>query len=127
MNRIKFIALFMVLLLSLSMVGFQASATAPRYLKLRYQASTHTLKVTIMHFSPATKIHYVYRVEIDKNGAVYQAHLYTSQPRILLFSYTYNVTANPGDTLTVSAYCILWGYISKTKTIATIADSLTIP
>jgi hypothetical protein len=34
---------------------------------------------------------------------------------------------NPGDTLTVSAYCILWGYLSKTKTIATITDSITIP
>jgi hypothetical protein len=107
----------MILLLSSSMVGFQASATAPRYLKLVYNPTAHTLKVTVMHFSPATKIHYVYRVEIDKNGAVYQAHLYTSQPRILLFSYTYNVTANPGDTLTVSAYCILWGNIQRSQII----------
>ena len=117
MKHIKYLAFFTAAILSTTMICFQTNATAPRYLKLQYQTSTHTLKVTIIHFSPATKIHYVYRIEIDKNGAVYQAHLYPSQPRILLFSYTYNVTANPGDTLTVSAYCILWGFIQKSQKI----------
>jgi len=107
----------MTLLFSLSMVGLQASATAPRYLKLVYNPTAHTLKVTIEHLTPVRKIHYVYRVEIDKNGVVYQAYLYKSQPRFALFSYTYNVTANPGDTLTVSAYCILWGNIQRSQTI----------
>jgi hypothetical protein len=119
----KYFAFFTIILLSLGMIGLPASATPPRYLKLQYQVDTQTLKVTIIHFSPAVKIHYVYRVEIDKNGAVYQAHLYKSQPRILIFSYTYNVTANPGDTLTVSAYCVLWGFIQKSSTLT---NSITI-
>jgi hypothetical protein len=117
MKYLKIIAIIGVLLVSTTTMCFQTHATAPRYLKLQYQASTHTLKVTVIHFSPATKIHYVYRIEVDKNGAVYQSHLYQKQPRILVLTYTYNVTANPGDVLTVSAYCILWGFIQKTQTI----------
>ena len=117
MKHIKYLAFLTAILFCTTMLCFQTSATAPRYLGLQYTAQSHSLKVTIVHFSPAVKIHYVYRVEIDKNGAVYQAHLYTKQPRIVMFSYTYNVTANPGDTLTVSAYCILWGFIQKSQTI----------
>jgi hypothetical protein len=123
MKHIKYFAFLTILLLFFSMVGLQATATPPRYLKLQYQAQAQTLKVTIIHFSPAVKIHYVYRVEIDKNGAVYQTHLYKSQPRVFIFSYTYNVTANPGDTLTVSAYCVLWGFILKSETVT---NSITI-
>ena len=122
----KYLALLTILLLSTTLIGLQVSATAPRYINAQYQPQTHTLKVTIMHFSPIKKVHYVYRVEIDKNGIVYQAHLYPSQPRLLLFSYTYNVTANPGDTLTVSAYCILWGFIQKSYTITATTESLTV-
>jgi hypothetical protein len=126
MKYVRYITLLAVLLLSTTMIGIQANATAPRYLKLQYQPQTHTLKVTIMHFSPIMKIHYVYRVEIDKNGEVYQAYLYNRQPRILFFSYTYNVSINPGDTITVSAYCVLWGFIQKSQTITTLKESLMI-
>ncbi|DAC71942.1 MAG TPA: hypothetical protein DSN98_07745 [Thermoplasmata archaeon] len=117
MKHLQLLTIVIAALLCITLVGNQAAATAPRYLKLTYQKQTNTLKVTILHFSPAMKIHYVYRVEIDKNGLVYQAHLYLRQPRIAFFSYTYNVTANPGDTLTISAYCILWGFIQKSITV----------
>ena len=117
MKHIKYLAFLTAVLLSSTMLCFQTNAPSPRYLGLQYNAQSHTLKVTIVHLTPAVKIHYVYRVEIDINGAVYQAHLYRSQPRFIVFSYTYNVTANPGDTLTVSAYCILWGNIQRSQTI----------
>jgi hypothetical protein len=117
MKYLKIFAIIGILLISTTTLCFQTQATAPRYLKAQYQASTHMLKVTVLHFSPATKIHYVYRIEVDINGMVYQSHLYQKQPGILVLRYTYNVTANPGDVLTVSAYCILWGFIQKTQTI----------
>jgi glyoxylate utilization-related uncharacterized protein len=126
MKYVKYLTLFTVFLLSSTLLGISGSATSPRYINLQYQPSTHTLKVTVIHFSPAVKIHYVYRIAIEKNGELYQAYLYEKQPGVFLLKYTYNVSVNPGDTLTVSAYCILWGYLSKTKTIATITDSLTI-
>jgi len=117
MKYLKVFAIIGIVLMSTTALCIQTQATAPRYIKMQYQATTHTLKVTVLHFSPATKIHYVYRIEVDKNGVVYQSHLYQKQPKILILTYTYNVTANPGDVLTVSAYCILWGYIQKTQTI----------
>jgi glyoxylate utilization-related uncharacterized protein len=125
MKYVKYLALFTVFLLSSTLLGITGSATSPRYINFQYQPSTHTLKVTVVHFSPAVKIHYVYRIAIEKNGELYQAYLYEKQPGVFLLKYTYNVSVNPGDTLTVSAYCILWGYLSKTKTIATITDSVT--
>ncbi len=117
MKYLKIFALIGVLLIGTTGLCFQTQATSPRYIKMEYQATSHTLKVTVLHFSPVTKIHYVYHIEIDKNGVVYQSHLYQKQPKILVLTYTYNVTANPGDVLTVSAYCILWGFIQKTQTI----------
>jgi hypothetical protein len=117
MKHVRYFACLATLLLALSVIAFQGTATSPRYIKLQYNPTAHTLKVTVMHFSPAKKIHYVYRIEIDRNGQVAQAYLYQSQPRFLLFSYTYNITLNPGDFIIVSAYCILWGNIQKSQTI----------
>jgi hypothetical protein len=117
MKFLKFLAIITTLLLAMTMMTLGGGATSPRYIGLKYDAQTHMLNIKVVHFSPAPKIHYVYRVEIDINGETIQAHLYTSQPRILLLSYTYNITINPGDTLTVSAYCVLWGNLQKSETI----------
>jgi RsiW-degrading membrane proteinase PrsW (M82 family) len=99
------------------MITACVSATSPRYIGLKYNAQTHTLKVSVIHFSPATKIHFVYRIEIDKNGQTYQSHIYQKQPGIFLLTYTYNVTAASGETLTVSAYCVLWGFLQKSMVV----------
>jgi hypothetical protein len=113
MNHVKFIAVLGALLVSTTMMTACVNATAPRYIGLKYNATTHTLTVKVIHFSPAPKIHYVYRIEIDKDGQVYQSYVYQKQPGIFLLAYTYNVTAYPDETLTVSAYCVLWGFIQK--------------
>lgn len=118
MNYLKLIAILGALLVSITMMTACVNATSPRYLGLKYNTQTHTLTVKVIHLSPAPKIHYVYRVEVDKNGQVYQVHLYQKQPGIFLLTYTYNVTASPGETLTVSAYCVLWGFIQKSMVVA---------
>ena len=84
---------------------------------MNYNQQTQTLKVTIIHISPVMKIHYVYRVVVEKNGEVQQAYLYQRQPSIIFNKYTYNIPAVSGDVLTVSAYCNLFGYLSKSQTI----------
>ena len=113
MKYLKCIAILGAILISTTMMATSANATSPRYLGLNYNAQTHILKVKVLHISPAPKIHYVYRIEIDKNGQTYQAYLYQKQPGIFLLTYNYNVTVSPGETLTVSAYCVLWGFIQK--------------
>jgi len=118
MKHLKLIATLGALLIVMTMTSVCVNATAPRYIGMKYDAQAHTLNVKVVHLSPAPKIHYVYRIEIDKNGQVYQSYLYQKQPRIFLLSYTYNVTAYPGETLTVSAYCVLWGFIQKSMVVS---------
>jgi hypothetical protein len=113
MKYVRHIALLGALLISITMMTACVNATPPRFISLKYTTETHTLAVKVIHFSPAPKIHYVYRIEIDKDGQVYQSYVYQKQPGFFLLKYTYNVTASPGETLTVSAYCVLWGFIQK--------------
>ena len=117
MKAKKYLILVVVLILSLTTMGMQAVATSPRYIKLVYQPQTQTLSVTILHFSPAVKVHYVYKVDVLKNGNPDGTHLYTSQPKFFFYTYTYNVTATTGDQLTVTAYCSLFGKLTRSITI----------
>jgi hypothetical protein len=117
MKAKKYIVLVVLLVVGLATMGMQAAATSPRYMKLVYQPQTQTLNVTILHFSPAVKIHYVYKVDILKNGNPDSTHLYTSQPKFFFYTYTYNVTATTGDQLTVTAYCSLFGKLTRSITL----------
>ena len=117
MKYIQLIAILGALLVSTTMLTTLVDATSPRYIGLKYDAGTHTLTVKVIHFSPARKIHFVYRIEIDKNGQVYQSHVYQSQPGFFLNTYHYNVTASSGETITVGAYCVLWGFLQKSMVV----------
>lgn len=117
MKARKYLILVVVLILGLTTMGMQAVATSPRYMKLTYQPQTQTLSVTILHFSPAVKVHYVYKIDVLKNGNPDITHLYTSQPKFFFYTYTYNVTATTGDLLTVTAYCSLFGKLTRSITI----------
>jgi hypothetical protein len=110
-----YIALGIVLILGISMMGMQVGATAPRYVGLKYTSGT--LKVTILHFSPVPKFHYVYKVDIEKNGVLYLSQDYTSQPKIFFYTYTYNVNATTGDVLRVTATCVLFGHLTRSTTV----------
>ncbi len=104
-----------MLIIGALMISTQAAAHNPRYMRLAYQPST--LSVLILHFSFAPKIHYVYKVDIEKNGDLYSTESYTSQPKLLFFQYSFNVNATTGDELTVTAYCSLFGKLTRSLTI----------
>jgi hypothetical protein len=104
-----------LLIIGSLMVSMQAAAHNPRYMKLDYEPDT--LDVLILHFSFAPKIHYVYKVDIEKNGDLYSTEQYTSQPKLLFFRNNYNVTATTGDELMVTAYCSLFGKITRSITV----------
>jgi hypothetical protein len=87
-------------------------ANAPSALTVSYNLETQALQVTITHPVGDTVTHYIYTVEIKKNGVVYNTTTYTSQPAPNSFTYTYHVNATTGDTLEVTALCIQGG--SKT-------------
>jgi hypothetical protein len=113
------------LLITISLVPL-GNATPPRYLRIQYKASTSTLKVTLTHATPVRSIHYIYRIIVQKNGVLEQSHFYSKQPRFFINTYDYNLSANPGDVITVSAFCILFGYNTRSKTISPITQSLRI-
>jgi hypothetical protein len=104
-----------MLIIGSLMISMQAAAHNPRYMKLDYEPDT--LDVLILHFSFAPKIHYVYKLDIEKNGDLYSSEQYTSQPKLLFFRYTYNMTATSGDEITVTAYCSLFGKLTRSITI----------
>jgi hypothetical protein len=111
----KNVILIIMLLIGFLLTSMQASATSPRYMKLQYEPDK--LTVTILHFSPITKIHYVYKVDIENNGNLVTSQTYQSQPRFFFYTYTYNITATTGDVITVTAFCSLFGKITRSITI----------
>jgi desulfoferrodoxin (superoxide reductase-like protein) len=88
-------------------------AHSPGEVKLDYDISTQTLKVSITHtrFSDS---HYINKVEIKKNGNLVNLQEYKDQTAETVI-YSYKVTATAGDTLEVKAYCNKFG--SKTETL----------
>lgn len=104
-----------MLLIGAVMVSMQAAAHRPGYMKLDYEPGT--LQVLIVHFSIAPKNHYVYKVDIEKNGVLYASEIYPNQQKFIFVRYTYNVTASSGDELTVNAYCSLFGTNTRSITI----------
>jgi hypothetical protein len=124
MRSMKIIGIFVIgLFITISLMSL-VNATPPRYLKIQYQTSTNTLKVTLSHFSPARSIHYIYRIIVQKNGALEQSHFYSTQPSFFINTYEYNLSANPGDIITVSAYCVLFGYNTRSTTVPQITQSI---
>jgi hypothetical protein len=117
MKKRNYIIIGMVLILGLTVMGTQASATSPRFMKLSYEPQTETLKVIILHFSPLRSEHYVYKVDVEKNGNIVTSQLYTNQPRFFFYSYTYNVNVTTGDELTVTAFCNLFGKLTRSITV----------
>jgi hypothetical protein len=115
MKYVKYLALFIMVVISTTIIATQASAHSPRYMKLKY--SPDELKVIILHFTFAPKIHYIYKVDIEKNGQLVNSELYQSQQRLIFVIYKYNLTASSGDQITVTAYCSLFGKITRSITV----------
>jgi len=111
MKHVKYIGILLIIsLMGMLLVTMKVEATPPRYINLKYDKNTEILKVLVFHFSPVRTFHYIYRVIVEKNGVLEQSHFYSKQPSFLANRYEYNISASSGDMLTVSAYCILFGY-----------------
>lgn len=83
-------------------------ATAPSLVEPVYDAATKVLSVKIRHWSLSDGLHYIKTVEVKVNGAVVSTTPYERQPATE-YTYTYPLTANPGDVIDVTAKCNLWG------------------
>jgi len=84
-----------------------------------YNLETQDIRVTITHPISDPTTHYIYKVELKKNGLIYNTSTYTSQPDPNSFTYTYQVNATIGDTIDVTASCIQGGSKTLQHTIST--------
>ena len=87
------------------------SAHPPSDMVLSYDTDSQTLTVTLVHNVSDPFTHYVYRIEIKKNGTVYTVEEFIDQPTDSKFRYTFSVAAVKGDTIEVTADCNLGGSI----------------
>jgi len=127
MKYSKIIGLILVgLSINMILLSAYAEATPPRFIDFQYDKNTEIVKVQLFHFSPFRTIHYIYRIEIQKNGSIDQSHLYNKQPNFIINRYQFNLSAETGDEITISAYCVLFGYNTKTKTISSATKTFVI-
>lgn len=119
-----------VLLISMIIVAFffnPALAHNPQSMELDYDFINQRLNVTITHNVADINSHYIESIEIYKTDVLYLKENYTSQPNTSTFTYAYDVQAQDGDVLRVTAICSISGSITQTITVnETSADEITI-
>lgn len=84
-------------------------AHPPSQVSLAYDDSNQSLAVTITHTVSSPSSHYVFKVEVLKNGEAVLAGEYKNQPTDSTFTYDYPVNASSGDVLKATAYCVIAG------------------
>jgi glucose/arabinose dehydrogenase len=94
-----------------------AAAHPPSQVILAYDSQNQSLKVTTTHQVSDPTSHYVFRIEVLKNGEKVLTRDYTSQPTSSTFSYDYPLNASKGDILKVTAYCVIAGSRSSEITV----------
>ena len=94
-----------------------SEAHPPSEMDLSYDLENQTLTVTVTHVTIEPQSHRVYLVEVEKNGELYLDREYDEQPDNT-FTDTYNVEAQVGDVLTVTAYCSLYGSVTKSLSVS---------
>jgi hypothetical protein len=98
--------LTLMLAATLCLLIMPVTAHAPTNITIAYNPDMHKLSVTITHPVDDPKTHYIRGVQVKINGNVISDPPYKSQPSKNTFTYTYDVMANPGDTVWVIATCV---------------------
>lgn len=109
----KYYLIIGMMLVSTSIFAIQSLAHPPQGMVLDYNIETSTLNVTITHNSPGPTIHYINKVEVKINTNLILSQDYPSQPTTSQFTYSYNLQADAGDEIEVTAYCNIQGSITK--------------
>jgi len=102
-------AVFLVIMALLAILPLPGSAHPPSNVSISYNGEEQTLQLTITHTVSTPASHYIYKIEVDKNGKEILKEEYTSQPTSSTFSYNYPINVSPGDLIKATAYCVLAG------------------
>ncbi|MGA1848792.1 MAG: hypothetical protein ACMUHB_05565 [Thermoplasmatota archaeon] len=91
----------------------EVSAHAPESMVLSYDYNSRNLTVTITHTTPLPDQHYIESVEVFRNEISIIQETYTSQPELRTFSLYFDVIAEDGDVLNVTAVCNVFGSLTE--------------
>jgi hypothetical protein len=108
---------FAVLAVAVWFLAAPVMAHAPTDMTISFDPSTAKISVTITHPVDDPATHYVSVVRVKQNERVISDPPYKSQPTKDTFTYTYDVNANPGDEIRVTAICIKGGTLEKVYTV----------
>ena len=93
-------------------------ANPPKALTAEYDIATQKLTVRIDHGSFSPSMHYINKVEVNKNAQAVINQTYKSQPDKNPFEYIYEIPAKVGDVLEIKASCNIYGSKTISITIA---------
>lgn len=110
---IKAFAAMMLLI----MLALPAAAHPPAQVSLAYDSQNMSLNVTTTHTVSNPSSHYVFRIDVLKNGVQILTKEYTRQPTSSKFSYNYSLNASKGDVLKATVYCSIAGSKSTAITV----------
>lgn len=112
------VILYVAVLVGLSLlIAVPVAATPPTDIGLAYNVATGQLNATITHPVPNPDVHYIKNVLVKLNDQVVINASYTSQPTHDTFTYTYSLPAKAGDTISVTATCVLFGSLTRNMTV----------
>lgn len=110
-------SVFIFFIIGISITNISVKAHNPSNMSLIYFSTSDELEVTITHNVGDPNTHYIQTVIIRVNGSIDSTHPYTSQPTSSTFVRVYNVTANIGATIQVTAECNQGGEITRNLTV----------
>lgn len=113
----KYYFIIGMMLVSISVFAVQSLAHPPQGMVLDYDIETSTLNVTITHNTPGPTLHYINKIEVRLNTNLVLSLDYSSQPTTSQFTYSYNIEAEAGDEIEVTAYCNIQGLIKRSITV----------
>ncbi len=108
------LVLVLTALVAVCLFATPVMAHSPTNMVLSVDPGSGNLLVTITHPVDNPTTHYVKGVQVLVNGGVVSDSQYNSQPTKDTFTYTYDVSARPGDSIRVIATCVLGGLADKT-------------
>jgi cytochrome bd-type quinol oxidase subunit 1 len=115
---IQFVTIFFLALLFISIFVAPGSAHPPSNMKLKYDHAANELEIIITHQVSNENDHYIFRIDIWKNGTLYLTLNYTRQPSKGTFSYNVKISADQDDVIKVTAYCNYNGDLTTTLDLA---------
>ncbi|MFX0179447.1 MAG: hypothetical protein ACFE78_04605 [Candidatus Hodarchaeota archaeon] len=110
-------SLTILFIIGITITNISVKAHSPTDMSLIYSSSSDELQVTITHNVGDPNTHYIQTITIRVNGSIDSIHPYTSQPTSSTFVRVYNVTANIGATIQVTAECNQGGEITRNITV----------